>query len=141
MEHSVYYNRKHRFANGLRFGGWIILGVGAAVLFAFLFGYFVMLLWNWLMPALFGLAVINYWQAFGIIILARLIFGTLGGHKNHENKPPKPPFRNKHFWKNGPDFRKWRHYDKYWKEEGEEAFEKYVDRKKTEKQDKQGEEE
>ncbi len=24
MEHSVYYDRKHRFINGLRFGGWII---------------------------------------------------------------------------------------------------------------------
>lgn len=27
-------------------------------------------------------------------------------------------------------FRKWRHYDKYWKEEGEEAFIKYVEQKK-----------
>ena len=36
--------------------GGIILGVGMA----FLFGFFVMWLWNWLMPELFGLAVINY---------------------------------------------------------------------------------
>ena len=43
--------------------------------------------------------------------------------------------------KNGPDFRKWRHYDKYWKEEGEEAFEKYVERKNGEKKDKQVDEE
>ena len=141
MEYSVCYDRKHRFANGLKFGGWIILGVGAAVLFAFLFGYFVMLLWNWLMPVLFGLGVINYWQAFGIIVLARLIFGTLGGHKNRDIKHPKPPFMNKHFRKNGQNFRRWRHYDQYWKEEGDEAFERYVERKNAEKQDKQGEEE
>ena len=141
MEHSVCCDEKHRFANGLRFGGWIILGVVGAVLFAFLFGYFVMLLWNWLMPALFGLAVIKYWQAFVIIILARLIFGTMGGHKDHHKKNMKPPFIRNHFMKNGPDFRKWRHYDKYWKEEGKEAFEKFVERKKTENQDKQEEEE
>lgn len=139
MEHSVYYDRKHRFANGLRFGRWIILGVGAALLFAFLFGYFVMLLWNWLMPEMFGLGVINYWQAFGIIILARLIFGTFGKHKGHDIKHPKPSFMNKHFFKNGHDFRKWRYYDKYWKEEGEESFNKYVEQKRSEKQDKQGE--
>lgn len=137
MEHSVYYDRKHRFANGLRFGRWIILGVGAAVLFAFLFGYFVMLLWNWLMPEMFGLGVINYWQAFGIIILARLIFGTFGKHKGHDSNHLKPSFRNKHFCQNGHDFRKWRHYDKYWKEEGEESFNKYVEQKRSEKQDKQ----
>ncbi len=60
-------------------------------------------------------------------------------HEHHDNKHPKPPFRNKHFCKNGHDFRKWKHYDKYWKEEGEEAFNKYVEQKRSEKQDKQGE--
>jgi len=85
--------------------------------------------------------VINYWQAFGIIILARLIFGSFGRHKDQNNKHPKPPFRNKQFCNNGQNFRIWRHYDQYWKEEGDEAFERYVERKNTEKQDKQGEEE
>jgi hypothetical protein len=38
-------------------------GIILAVAMAFLFGYFVMLLWNWLMPVLFGLKIITYWQA------------------------------------------------------------------------------
>lgn len=38
----------------------------------------VMLLWNWLMPVLFGLSVITFWQALGILILSKIIFG--GGH-------------------------------------------------------------
>lgn len=35
---------------------------------------FMMLLWNWLMPYLFGLKTIGYFQAFGLHFLARLIF-------------------------------------------------------------------
>jgi hypothetical protein len=39
----------------------------------------VMLLWNWLMPALFaGVRTIDYWQALGLLLLAKILFG--GGH-------------------------------------------------------------
>lgn len=31
-------------------------------------------LWNWLMPELFGLKVITFWQAFGLNILATILF-------------------------------------------------------------------
>ena len=42
----------------------------------------VMLLWNWLMPAIFGLGVVSFWQALGILVLCRLLFGSFGGgHK------------------------------------------------------------
>ena len=53
-----------------------------AVLFVVLlagFGFVVMGLWNWLMPALFGLKVIGYWQAMGLLILSKILFGGLRG--------------------------------------------------------------
>jgi len=50
-----------------------------AALFFFLFGYVVMLLWNWLMPALFGLHAIGYWQAIGILFLSKILFGGFHG--------------------------------------------------------------
>jgi len=34
----------------------------------------VMWLWNWLMPLLFGLPVITYWQAGGLLLLTNLLF-------------------------------------------------------------------
>lgn len=40
-----------------------------------LFGLVVMSLWNSLMPPLFGFKPIGYWQAWGLIILGRLLFG------------------------------------------------------------------
>lgn len=43
------------------------------------FGAVVMLLWNALIPSVFGLGVINFWQALGLLALARILFGGIGG--------------------------------------------------------------
>ena len=39
------------------------------------FGFIVQGLWNWLMPALFGLHVITFWQALGLFLLSKILFG------------------------------------------------------------------
>ena len=51
-------------------------------------GWVVMLLWNWLAPALFGLRLINFWQALGLLALCRILFGGFGGHhrSNHRRR-------------------------------------------------------
>jgi hypothetical protein len=56
---------------GMGFG---ILGIGLV----FLFGLVVMALWNWLMPEIFGLKQLNYWQAWGLLLLSCILFGRLG---------------------------------------------------------------
>lgn len=43
----------------------------------------IMVLWNSLMPAIFGLTAISYWQALGLLVLARLLFGNFGGYRRH----------------------------------------------------------
>ena len=35
-------------------------------------------LWNWLMPAVFGLRMITWEQALGLLVLGRLLFGGFG---------------------------------------------------------------
>src|SRR5215472_12838359 len=40
----------------------------------------VRLLWNWLLPPLFGWHQITFWQALGILVLCRLLFGGFHGH-------------------------------------------------------------
>lgn len=42
------------------------------------FSAVVMLLWNWLMPSIFGLVSINFWQAAGLFVLARILLGGFG---------------------------------------------------------------
>jgi hypothetical protein len=44
-----------------------------------LFGFVVMSLWNWLTPALFGWHVITFWQALGLLILCKILFGGFRG--------------------------------------------------------------
>lgn len=50
-----------------------------AVLAGLALGGAVMLLWNALMPELFGWRALSYLQAIGLLALARLLFGRLGG--------------------------------------------------------------
>jgi hypothetical protein len=59
-----------------------------AALFVTLLGFIVMRLWNWLTPALFGWHVITFWQALGVLILSKILFGGFRGR-------PGPPF----FWR------------------------------------------
>ncbi|MDR3118856.1 MAG: hypothetical protein LBU44_05490 [Mediterranea sp.] len=45
-----------------------------------------MLLWNMLIPAIIGWQAINYWQAAGLLILCRLLFGGMfGGLRHHHS--------------------------------------------------------
>jgi hypothetical protein len=66
----------------------ILFAVGGVVLagvLALLFGLIVLVLWNWLMPAIFGLGTITYWQAWGLVLLAHILFKTVGRpHRTHE---------------------------------------------------------
>jgi hypothetical protein len=64
-----------------RIAGRIVLGVLLAAVLAAIFGFAVMWLWNHLMPVLFTVRPIGYWQAVGLLILARLLFG--GHHGFH----------------------------------------------------------
>jgi len=58
-----------------RFG---FLGIVMFLAMIAVFSVAAMFLWNALMPEIFGLRVLNYWQAAGIVILARILFGGLG---------------------------------------------------------------
>ena len=44
-----------------------------------IFGYVVEQLWNWLIPAIVGWRPINFWQAVGILLLSKILFGGFRG--------------------------------------------------------------
>ena len=57
-----------------------MIGIGILVVALFFaLGFVVMALWNWLMPPIFGLHTITYWQAYGLLILSKILFGGLRG--------------------------------------------------------------
>ena len=55
------------------------------VLFAFIGGELVKLLWNWLMPTLFEWRQITFWQAFGLLALCRILFGGRSFTRSHRS--------------------------------------------------------
>lgn len=65
--------------------GFILLAIAGILVF----GSIVMLLWNALMPELFHLPVITFWQALGLLLLTKILFsGFRGGG-------PRPVWKEK----------------------------------------------
>jgi hypothetical protein len=67
--------------------GFAILGLGMLALCAWV----VMLLWNWLMPVIFGLKTLTFWQAGGLLVLTSILFkgpgrGAGPGHNEMKRK-------------------------------------------------------
>jgi len=48
--------------------------IGMIAILIVLLGYPVMLLWNWLMPELFNLPAVTFWQAIGLNFLCTILF-------------------------------------------------------------------
>ncbi|HEV3305026.1 MAG TPA: hypothetical protein VGZ91_01190 [Candidatus Sulfotelmatobacter sp.] len=70
---------------------WIfLLAPPAIALFIFIGGEVVMHLWNWLLPALFGWRTVTFWQAIGLLVLCRILFGRMGGHGPDRHKWRRP---------------------------------------------------
>ncbi len=70
---------------------WIFIAPAALVgmaLFIFIGGTVVQLLWNWLLPPLFGWRQLTFWQALGLLALCRILFGGFGlrggGHSSSD---------------------------------------------------------
>jgi hypothetical protein len=54
------------------------LAILALTLFVAAGGEIVKLLWNSLLPPLFGWRQVTFWQALGLLVLCRILFGGLG---------------------------------------------------------------
>lgn len=130
MEKYVEHQVKNKFEVFFKGAFKVIFMIIAAILFLLLFGYGFMLLWNWLMPEVFGLPSLSYWQGVGILVMAKLLFGNFEGHHKKQGKGKRKHFRNNNCdaWKK--DISKWKFYDDFWKDEGEKAFDNYVNRNK-----------
>lgn len=51
----------------------VISVIGLVIMFT---GYSIMFLWNWLMPTIFDLPTITFWQSIGLQVLTYLLFST-----------------------------------------------------------------
>lgn len=95
--------------------GHVAAGLVLAAVLALVFGWFVMLLWNHILPDLLGLRHITYWQSAGLILLTRILVGGLHHGRGHG-----------HGGKHRARGEAWRDYDDWWKETGEKSFQDYA---------------
>ena len=74
---------------------WIFIvpaAIVGIVVFGFIGGEVVRLLWNWLVPPIFGRSQITFWQALGLLALCRILFGGRGGRgftRSHSRFTPE----------------------------------------------------
>jgi hypothetical protein len=74
----------------------IVMGIGFGLLFLgflALLGFVTMWLWNWLMPEIFGLTTIDYWQTWGLLLLSFIFFKNWGGDSDNDKSSRR---RKKH---------------------------------------------
>jgi hypothetical protein len=111
-----------------------------ACFLALIFGLLVKWLWGVTLTPLFNIPQPTYWQAVGLIILAKLLFGGIG----HHHKDPDHFLRQKKWHQRfdgdvgeGRGFfdpiashmRHGKYYREFWEKEGKKAFEDYLSRR------------
>jgi len=65
--------KRYRFLRALKFGLFAILAVTAV-------SFLMMSLWNALMPGIFSVRAISFWQALGLLLLSKILFGGFRPH-------------------------------------------------------------
>ncbi|WP_298900287.1 hypothetical protein [uncultured Psychroserpens sp.] len=120
-----FFTHKFRKKSPIEIAGMIIFGIIAITGLAILFGFVIMWLWNWLMPLIFGLPLLTYWQAVGLFILLKLLLGGCGGGGGKKSSKRS---QNECKDNSKTDFSKWKYYDKFWKEEGDAYYKRYIER-------------
>ena len=70
----------------LHFGGHVLLGIVVVIAVAVLVGWLVMTCWNAVIPAVFGLPALDFWQAVALLVLARLLTGRLHHHRPRKGR-------------------------------------------------------
>jgi len=65
--------KNYRVWKGIQFVLFALVG-------CFVFGFVVKELWNWLMPGIFHLGMISFWQALGLLVLSKILFGGFHRH-------------------------------------------------------------
>lgn len=79
-------------------GKWFLKCLVAGMVFLLLLGLATMLLWNWLIPAIFNGPQIQFLEALGLLLLAKILFSSWGGGRR---------------WRSGGPGWKHRYYEKF----------------------------
>lgn len=100
--------------------GLVILGIIGAAVLAIVFGLVIQWLWNQLMPGIFGLPEVSYWQAVGLVVLSHILFGAHGHTTKYHKKRARNTMTEKQIRQEFD--MEWDSFREFWKDHGREAF-------------------
>jgi len=107
---------------------WWMMKVLAFLVFAPLFvavlSVIVMLLWNALIPALFAGPALTFWQAAGLLVLCRLLFGGF-----------RPRHHGHHHWKHRAWRDRWRRMSPEERDRFRDGFRRWKDMSREERRE------
>lgn len=113
MVWSHEYGRESKHSRPYRIAIHLAFGLGMASLLALVFGYFVMLLWNGVLPHVTAARTISYWQAVGLLVLSRILVGGFSGAGG----------RHKFGLRHGRGSRE--EYERWWHEVGRQSLQNF----------------
>ena len=61
--------------------GAVVMLCGLIMIGGLLVGFPIKWLWNWLLPDMFGIKAIGFWQAWGFAVLCGMLFKPSAGRK------------------------------------------------------------
>jgi len=107
--------------------GFVLLGLVTVTALVAIFGFAVQWLWNTLMPEVFNLPEVSYWQAVGLAVLAQIFFGNHSSYAGNSRSGHSKGEKHVHTSDDGQHH----NYDSlgtFWKEYGREAFNEWLNR-------------
>ncbi len=110
----------HNLSKGEKFAVFGLMGAAAIIVFGSLFGLLVQFLWNATLVGLLGAGEISFWQAIGVLILAKLFFG-FGSTGSSSKRSRKKKDKNA----DEDNLLKEQAFRDYWEREGRGAYEAY----------------
>lgn len=96
----------------------ILFFISVFIAFVAAASWVVMFLWNSILTEVTSVKPLNFWQAAGLLILAKILFGGFGGRGKHSGKKP---------WKN-----KWMNMSNEERNEAKNRWKEYCEKKKSE---------
>lgn len=107
-------------AKVFKVAGLVILGIIGAAALAIVFGLIIQWLWNSLMPDIFGLPQVSYWQAVGLVVLSHILFG---GHGHESKSHAHRKIRSKSKCRTETEENmEWDSFREFWNDFGRDSF-------------------
>ena len=144
---SIQYSEDPKLLTAQRVVFWAVIGLAGVAVFGMLFGLIIQFLWNATVAEMFGIAQMSFWQAVGVFILAKILFGFGGGSSGSSRSGKSAKRRSKKTGDRADEAESTtaaaddeRDFDAmadetafraFWQAEGKSAFEAYQQRRES----------